>query len=252
MVYNEKMVVIIRVKGKVLRDQGDTVYIPFGSEYSILLKNLNSVKAVANVEVDGDDALNGYQLIVPANGCAVLEGFMKGRKVSHKFKFIEKTDQISSFRGDKACDGLVRVSYTFEKKREPFYPHIFNDPCQSMWYSSKTTYHDTSTLRGGSSEPTFGANLNSVKSSSKFKAKSIVSDSGITVKGSSSDQSFTVGNVDYLESHSHVIVLQLKGKTKKKLIKKAITVKTKIQCCTCGKKSKSKNKFCSNCGTSLM
>jgi len=257
MVYNEKMVVIIKVNGKVLREQGDTVYIPFGSEYSIVLKNLNSVKAVANVEVDGDDALNDYQLIVPANDCVVLEGFMRGRCVSHKFKFIEKTKQISKFRGDKPCDGLVRVSYTFEKKRDTFYPQIYRDPCQPLWYSSKTTYHDTSGPTCGSSGPVYGANLNNITTScntnsSSFKAKSIVNDSGITVKGSSSNQAFTIGSVGCLENQTHVIVLQLKGKIKKKIIKKAVTVKTKVQCCTCGKRSKSKNKFCPNCGTSLI
>ena len=39
MMYLQKLAVAVKVNGKVLREVGDTVYIPFGSEYSILIKN---------------------------------------------------------------------------------------------------------------------------------------------------------------------------------------------------------------------
>ena len=42
--YLNKVAVAIKSNGKVLREQGDNVYIPFGSEYSIQVKNLNSVR----------------------------------------------------------------------------------------------------------------------------------------------------------------------------------------------------------------
>ena len=41
MMYHKKLVASIRTNGKILREFKDTVYLPFGSEYSILLKNLN-------------------------------------------------------------------------------------------------------------------------------------------------------------------------------------------------------------------
>ena len=44
MVYNEKLVASVKCNGKVLREDKDTVYLPFGSEYSILLKNMNITK----------------------------------------------------------------------------------------------------------------------------------------------------------------------------------------------------------------
>ena len=44
MMYNNKLVAAIKSNGKVLREFGEEVYIPFGSEYSILIKNLHSVR----------------------------------------------------------------------------------------------------------------------------------------------------------------------------------------------------------------
>jgi len=48
--YKEQMVAAVKVGGKVLRENGETVVLPFGSEYSVYLKNLNTVRA----GVDGD------------------------------------------------------------------------------------------------------------------------------------------------------------------------------------------------------
>ena len=47
-----------------------------------------------------------------------LERFVEGYSMSSgpKFKFIEKTQEISDFRGDKAEDGLIRIEFQFENK----------------------------------------------------------------------------------------------------------------------------------------
>ena len=63
MVYQDKFVVSVKVNGKVLREHDkDHVYLPFGSEYSILLKNLESRKALVTINIDGKNAL-GLSLI---------------------------------------------------------------------------------------------------------------------------------------------------------------------------------------------
>lgn len=77
-------------------------------------------------------------------------------------------------------------------------------------------------------------------------------DEGITVKGSKSNQKFTEATVDELEESSHVIVIHLKGSlSEDKPIEKPLTVETKVICSTCGVRNKSRNKFCSECGTAL-
>jgi hypothetical protein len=129
--YNQKMVASIKVKGKILREFKDTVYIPFGAEYSILLKNLNTVRCVVNVFIDGDNMVPGG-VVLGAGQTVDLERSVKNGNLSagNKFKFIERTGAIEDGpRGVKLEDGLIRVEYQFEKA----YPSLnVND-----WYQKQ-------------------------------------------------------------------------------------------------------------------
>lgn len=119
MMYNQKLVASIKTKGKILREFKDTVYIPFGSEYSILLKNLNTVRAVVNVFIDGENAVPGGLVIDPGRSVD-LERWIKNGNLTegNRFKFIERTAKIEEGpRGIKEEDGLIRVEYQFEIPR---------------------------------------------------------------------------------------------------------------------------------------
>jgi hypothetical protein len=116
MMYFKKFVASIKVNGKVLREDEGQVKIPFSSEYSISLKNLNSVKAQARVSIDGED-LSGWLVLQP-NSNVDLERSIKNGNLTkgNKFKFIERTDNIENHRGIGVEDGLIRIEYKFEKK----------------------------------------------------------------------------------------------------------------------------------------
>ncbi len=119
MMYNQKLVASIKSKGKILREFKDTVYIPFASEYSILLKNLNTVRAVVNVFIDGDNAVPGG-LVINAGQSVDLERWIKNNNLTegNKFKFIERTAAIEEGpRGIKQEDGIIRIEYQFEVPR---------------------------------------------------------------------------------------------------------------------------------------
>jgi hypothetical protein len=173
MMYDNKLVVAILANGKVLREHKDQVYLPFGQEYTLRFKNLNSLRALVRVSVDGQDATEGTTgLIVPPNGTVDLERFIKGGNLvaGNKFKFIERTQKIEDGpRGIQAEDGLIRVEFEFEQqpakvefetiKRtyvEDYWrrnPHYWNGP----WYttnaigSSLEDYKTKSATRGVSS-----------------------------------------------------------------------------------------------------
>ena len=51
MMYDKKFVVALKVNGKILRERDDTVSLPFGCEYSILVKNLHSVRSQISLEL---------------------------------------------------------------------------------------------------------------------------------------------------------------------------------------------------------
>lgn len=115
--YESKLVASLKANGKILREFKDTVYIPFGSEYSFLLKNLNTTRALINVFIDGEDMTPGG-LVLNAGQEVDLERSIKGGNLTegNRFKFIERTSAIEDGpRGVKLEDGLVRIEFQFEK-----------------------------------------------------------------------------------------------------------------------------------------
>lgn len=237
MMYKENFVAVIRCNGDILRERNDIVYLPFGSQYSILLKNMSGRKALVNVEVDGEDVLGGSGLIMNANSSEEIKGFMRNMHKTNRFKFINKTKEIQQYRGDRVDDGIVRVSYRFTKPVAlPIYDYI------------PPTVYRSIRERSSSYTPS-----NLIGSCSSFKCCAPLADEGITVKGTEVAQDYVYGDIGTLESTSHTIIIRLKGRIykKNKAVKKPLTVRNKIQCVTCGRKNKSSNKFCYNCGTCL-
>ncbi len=280
MMYKERFIAVIKHKGKVLRERNDVITLPFGSEYSLQLKNLESSKAVVNASVDGEDVLDGHSIIVQPNSTTVLKGFMNGMSARNRFKFIKKTKEIADHRGDRLDDGIVRVEFRFEKKKVtkiieekrvtlPWVVWDYRCPTCGTWPCTCTTWH----LRGPAGGCHFSdsaSNLYSNKSSKGFSSDSSPSiscnnmsftngdlgaplpDEGITVKGSKIKQDFVYGNTRELEEDSSVIILRLRGTTSTgTIVERPITVRSKLTCPTCGRKSKSSTKFCGNCGTCL-
>lgn len=166
MVYSEKFVAVVVCDGKILRekrvDGEDVVKMPFNSEYSIKLKNLNSVRALVSVEVDGKDVLDGKNLIIDANEDFDLKGFLKGYEATNAFKFIKKTQEISDHRGDKIDDGFIRITYQFEKQPEIQKTVIHENHHYRDYYHDRYDYWWNKRWYGppiGSSDITYGSSM---------------------------------------------------------------------------------------------
>lgn len=263
--YSEKLAIAIKSNGKVLREFGDTVKLPFGSEYSIFVKNLNSVRALVKIEIDGKDIADGTSFIVPANGSIDIERFLRNgnKDVGNRFKFIERTERVEKHRGGPQIeDGLIRIEYEFE--REPA-PLINYTPWyQPLWNQTPPTYYGTSVnytttdsiIGGGSasaqSTPLRCSNDAAVKSSGDdwIRCQS-VNDAGITAPGSVSEQKFVEGYIGALDGVKHVMVMRLIGEVGNVKITRPITVKSKPRCSSCGHLNRSIAKFCTECGTGL-
>ena len=255
MMYYNNFVSVIKCRGKVLReDSKGVVRIPFGSEYTILLKNKDSRKGVVNVEIDDESVAAG--IIVDGNKTVELKGSLDKLWVRNKFKFIQKTKEIQDYRGDRLGDGLVRVEYRFEKKVEE--PVWYYTPPVVIWPDNGYPKINPVRYDGGTGVNTSDcvytcSNSTMVGTSAPTKCSTLPkSDEGITVKGSKTRQDFVYGYTNELESQSSVIILHLRGLNKKyKKVKKAVTVKTKLRCPTCGRRSKSSMQYCGGCGTFL-
>ncbi len=266
MTHKKNFVVAVKVNGKVLRESSDRVELPFGSEYSILLKNLDSVRMQARISVDGEDA-TGWLVISP-NSSIDVQRFVKDWDSGNRFKFIEMTDKIEEHRGVKADDGLIRVEFKREKvfKFPETVVHYHTYPYQHPWYTyypggctPNYSINTTSSQTAGglitrSSHVSFNnsasASAGPIMAMNMMSAQAKVNDAGITVPGSISDQKF-VSVSGFETEQSEVIVLHLVGKKAGAPVQVAKTVHMMLQCETCGKTSKSSAKFCKECGTSL-
>lgn len=272
--YNEKFVACVRVDGKILREDKDAVYLPFGSEYAIYLKNLNSVRALARVWIDGKEVTEGLRLIVPANGAFDLERFLSTANMDrgNKFKFIERTEKVEQHRGVGAEDGIIRVEFSFEIPStititSPIHIHTHTD--QNAWRTYPTFGGG---LKWGTGymedrEITFTSSTTRISEcandSGKLYRKGVAQDlsfsncsatlneAGITAAGGLSDQKFSFGSYFPTEAQSHVICLRLLGRKGEKSVEQAVSVKRKVKCDTCGTANNQLAKFCTECGTGL-
>lgn len=266
MTYKDHFVVEVKSNGKILRVRDDIVHLPFGSEYSLLLKNLNSKRANIKVSIDGQDVLDYHSLILDANSETELLGFLQGTIAKNRFKFIQKTKEIQEHRGDRLDDGIIRVEFAFEKPRRQItwiheYPYDpFHSPIRYNYFSSGFDNSQVGSSNNRSltysSSNGLNAQMRSAVDSGKTTVESLgldapKADEGITVKGNECDQRFNYGCIGELED-PQVIIIQLRGATQTgREVNRPLTVKDKLTCSSCGTKSKSSFKFCPNCGTFL-
>jgi len=169
--YQNKLAVAIKYNGKILRENKDLVQLPFGSEFSVLVKNLNSRRVKFTLQIDGQDVLDGTEIIVAANSEAELKRFIRNGNMDegNAFKFIERTQAIEDGpRGIKVEDGVVRVEYWFEQEvptvttthhrdvwwNEHHYPYrttYWNSPFNGPYYGSTSDMSKSLTSTGSNS-----------------------------------------------------------------------------------------------------
>lgn len=252
--FKENFVVCVKSSGKVLREnKGGIVELPFGSEYSLFLKNLSSRKAVASVFVDGKDVSEGNRIIVEGGRGVDILGFIEGNEVKNSFKFIERTKRIEEYRGINAEDGIIRVQFQFEKYvceqypvayyypyyYYPYYPYTYSE---ITYTSSSYNVSSSKGVRGTSNVSCYYQNTGLDKQSSN--------QDGITVKGSRTSQDFVNGYIGKLEENIYTITLKLVGYNKTGgQVSKAFYTNEKIRCFICGELNSSDHNYCSECGT---
>jgi hypothetical protein len=277
MTYKKGLVAALKVGGKILREDGDRVSLPFGSEYSVLLKNLDSVRVQSRIWIDGKDATDGTNLVLSPNSSMEIERFIRAGNLErgNRLKFIEKTAEIEEARGSEVDDGLIRVEFWREKVLPaPVHVPVVYDPVypnylwpytlsQPHWphphypkYSRDTVTWTSSGLTGSQSSQNMGMiraqNMMSVPLNANVMSASLgMSESGITVPGSESGQKFHQVSSFATESQSEVVILHLVGHHGEKPVTKAVTVDLKPICATCRLTNKATSKFCSRCGTAL-
>lgn len=287
--HKNNFVMAVKANGKVLREFEGSVYIPFGSEYSILLKNLTNTRARVHVTIDGEDALDGTSLIIDKKDEVDLKRFIKNGNFDrgNAFKFIEKTAAVSKHRGDKAEDGLITITYEFERDIQltgsttiftPAKPdwlgpkspsYLYNGYPPGVAYSNNfhtfvqsdseaevpcTTYSSTiidnrNVLRKSARGMPAGGEEQ--LSASNLVPVSDPTRAGVTAPGSVTDQKFVTASYFFGSGKIETMTLQLLGQVGEVEVTRPVQVTKQINCKMCGKKARQTDKFCSQCGASV-
>jgi len=253
MMYQSKLVASLKANGKILREFKDTVYIPFGSEYSFLLKNLHTQRAVVNIFIDGENIVEGG-LVLDPNREVNLERYVKNGNLTegNRFKFIERTTAIEDGpRGVKLEDGLIRIEFQYEQSRpisniadqffKQYPPGVrtseyrgvvdkYSQDVNRGWISASGATFSQVNVNGALRGVDFSQNGAAMQASASAAIDKAVphatelhdgmatmdwcqNDIGITVPGSKSTQKFTTVSMGQMETEKHSMVIKLLGET---------------------------------------
>ncbi len=277
MMYQDKLVIAIKSNGTILKEDKDVISIPFGTEYSIFIKNLNTVRVNVNIEIDGMNISEDNSFIIQPNQSIDFERFVKNKNLEqgNKFLFIQRTAAIEQHRGIGTEDGLIRVLFEFEAKTEspspspwlrpdvnfppytmPIFPGIVQwpqpyYPNENQWEKWHSNLNGT-VLPEDWLKPYSSCTIPCAGAIAKETLDYNIDGVGITAPGSISEQKFIMSSSFTTDGIKHVGVLKLMGYQDGKEVETIKSAKQKPKCVSCGKKNKSKAKFCVECGTGLI
>lgn len=271
MMHSNNFVFCLKADGRILREMNGKVYMPFGSEYSLYLKNLDMRRACVTVSIDGADPFDGLAMLVDGKGMLNLERFVRNGNLNagNRFKFIERNTVVEAGRGVQAEDGLVSVTIEFE--RPPIVHSLV--PLPEVHHYYYLPQNGPQRLRGvsaGTPNPahwgstisaSVGGNLAQGYNCSVGGAAPLMGDgvtsanvyanqAGITAAGSASNQTFTMTSGFVGDGNPFTMTLQILGEGHKK-VTRPVTVRDRPRCSTCGTVGNVGQKFCAACGTSL-
>jgi hypothetical protein len=234
--FKKNFVVVIKSNGNSLREKNGMVFLPFGSNYEIYLKNLDSRRAIVSVEIDGENVLDGQRLVMNGNSNHTLQGFLKGRNKEYRFKFIEKNESLKNARAEKIQDGIIRVSFDFEVPVVSNITWTFPISGPYVRYSYYNDYYNTS------NGTILGSNSCIVNCSSNQE--------GFTIPGNEVKVDYETTHVSNIE-HGDVITFKLIGKMEKSAVVEPLTTRNKTKCKFCNTSQSTSHNYCCKCGANL-
>lgn len=241
--YNNNFIVVIKKNGNVLREiNNNQVFLPFNSEYTILIKNKNSRRAIAEITIDGMDISHGG-FIIPANDEIELERFVLDGNLDSgkKFKFVSKDNpnvtDSSNIETGKICVRLWLEQFVFKSTKLTTHNYKSSGTATIPYncYDENVSYTNLTNLR--STALTNGV-LNCCVSTNISN--------GATIEGGKSDQKFVYSNFDVRDLYSFTTFEFILMGTDM-----AIKSRDVLYCSHCGKKINYTYNFCSACGNSV-
>lgn len=257
---------------------GNYVVLSDGTEYEILLHNKHAdADARVIITIDGKNIFGTDGSLIVAAGTKVhVERFVDNNNLSagNRLKFIKTTEATAAHRGTRSEDGRVVVEVEYEQIRltnslvpndqlwihqrlpqqSPFYDTshyertIYGSPNTSTNHWPNPEWHPQQKSGDDSLACLFEDDVmeRRIVASSATTATNNVT-SGFTAPGAKSNQKYS--------NYTGVFVGDgKKFKFEMTLLasEESIGSKMKVECSSCGAKHPNSDKFCSQCGTSLV
>lgn len=248
--HSNKVTAAILVDGKSLFEDKAKVYIPFGKEYQIFIKNDNDfdIKVVVGVGLNfGEDAF-----YIKKKSKRTISGFSYQGKF-YSYKFIEKNEDIKKNRISNSMDDCITITV---HKAQPYMNVLFNENTKIQKNNPFITNGQHGDIKPREnfleydnigSDSDLRATFNSVTSSTL----SADLNEGMTTFGKpiSEDSIPKPSSMGYL----FVFCVSLKGIDEKgNRIIKPLLAKDNVKCTICDKKCKPSDSFCSSCGSYII
>lgn len=175
------------------------VFLPFDSEYQILIKNNSDKRVKLRIDIDGSN-VSGSGLIIGAHCNDYIERFVD---IAKKFKFVKSTNEAVSDPTNLE-NGVIKIRCVKEKEAtyggiviHEHHNHIYHDSWfnrpRPNWYNQETYY--TSNLADRNIGGFTSLNASCLRSAEPtvqtvYTAQSAALESGATVEGDNSSQKF--------------------------------------------------------------
>lgn len=276
--HNNNVTLAIMVDGKSLYEDKTNVFIPFGTEYELFVKNNNNYDILVKVNVS---LLNDDVFIVKAKSKRTIKGFSEDG-VFYAFRFIERIKEIAQNQTNQFVNANLNISI-FKKdipvesiissqKSQQILP-LGTQPFQSPFSSPfdiqlnddvdpmellknlEIDPNNVSYSMDSGSKPELRKLTGQIKSTANTNSislNSISSLSGIQTYGKpveEKDDLETVGNRMMICSFAFVFQgNDFEGNK----ITKPLLAKNLVNCKVCNHKSKPSDTYCSKCGSYII
>lgn len=266
--HNNNVTLAIMVDGKSLYEDKSNVFIPFGTEYQIFVKNNNDfdIYVKVNVSLFNDDIF-----LVRAKSKRTIKGFSED-DVFYSFRFIEKIKEIVDNKANRFSGSDISINVyrkdnpleTLTTRRiadEPFgtkiFTHGLGTSIHDIAFNQKnkpsianTTEIDPNKVSISYDNTSSDLQLNG--STNSISPEIAASLSGIQTYGKPVDESIDLINIGNRMSIASFNFLFIGVDSSGHKITKPLYSKDIINCKVCNSKSKPSENYCSKCGSFIV
>lgn len=261
-----KVSLAILVDGKSLYEDKTKVFIPFGTNYELFVKNDN--KFDIYISVTRGSLVEKDSFLVKAKTKRIIKGFSKFNKF-YQFRFIESIPEIKNKKITHSVENLFYITISnAEKICNPFlsdrslFPYDkgckpqININEKSPFTNTKVKPNPLSSNFSVPKAPSFEQfNTNKGLNQDSLNASTIHlrdKPTGIHTHGKPVEETANDINVFGLETLGLLYFDFIGTDSNGNLLKKPLFAKDHIECLECGKKANLNDTYCSRCGSYII